>query len=133
MEAYYDGFRDGTDHAWQHAGLGDEFPNEESLSAEEMAERLEQASERGEGQALRIESLFLTMHEQLVGEALGYWHGFAAFVNDDLGLDPEAIVGSLAPGIFDEIATLAGQPDPERMAEYRQYLLRHAQEGGWSP
>ena len=90
-EAYFDGHRAGSRHAWNSSGEEGEPPGWET--DEEEAERnadptIDEDLQKwtGEGTYARLAGKLEEMEGELVREALTAWSGFVGFCEQELGL-----------------------------------------------
>jgi hypothetical protein len=125
--AYFNGFVDGAGHAWRIATGADRFPTADErpdLWPDDLDDSMEQAEVEGERTKDRLEQTLIDLHERSISEARSRWHGFAAFVRDELdpGLDDplSQILADPESAGLGEAATLAGPVDQEAALAYRQ-------------
>ena len=120
-EAYFDGHKAGSRHAWNRSGKTGEPPGWEA--DEEVAERnadptIDEDLKKwtGEGRYARLEGKLEEMERELVREALTAWLGFARFCAQDaqeMGLEAKKLLEALAG------------PFAERVRDLEELSARH--------
>ena len=117
-EAYFDGHKAGSRHAWNRSGEAGEPPGWEA--DEEEADRnadptIDEDLKKwtGEGTYARLAGKLEEMERELVGEALTAWLGFASFCEQEMGLEAKDLVEALA------------KPLAERVRELEELSARH--------
>ena len=100
-EAYFDGHKAGSRHAWNRSGTTGEPPGWEA--DEEEAERnadpaIDENLQKwtGERRSAHLEGKLEEMERELVREALTAWLGFAGFCAQEMGLEAEKVLEALA-------------------------------------
>ena len=130
-QAYFDGHRAGSRHAWNGSGRTGEPPGWEA--DEEEAERnadptIEEDLQKwtGEGRYARLEGKLEEMERELVGEALTAWLGFSRFCAREMGLEAkdllEALASPFAEGVR-ELEELSARQEVEADAEGAEEYL----------
>jgi hypothetical protein len=137
-EAYFDGHRSGSSHAWGKAGKEGEPPGWER--DDEEAERnadpaiegeLDKISERaGEAFSVIADSLD-GLEREFTEEAFAQWAAFRGFCDEELGLKATEVVGAVVPpvveyvqGLEERAERLEIEPDPKSVEEYRAIMDR---------
>ena len=117
-EAYFDGHKAGSRHAWNRSGKTGEPPGWEA--DEEEAERnadptIDEDLRKwtDEGRYVRLEGKLEEMERELVREALTAWLGFAGFCTQEMGLEAEKLLEAVA------------RPFAERVRELEELSSRH--------
>ena len=130
-EAYFDGHRAGSRHAWNSSGKAGEPPGWEA--DEEEAERnadptIEEDLQKwtAEGRYARLEGKLEEMERELVREALTLWSGFSRFCAREMGLEAKDLVEALASPFAEgvrELEELSARHEVEADAEgVEEYL-----------
>jgi hypothetical protein len=127
-EAYFDGHRAGSRHAWKRSGKTGEPPGWEA--DEEEAERnadptIDEDLQKwtGEGRYARLEGKLEEMERELVREAPTAWLGFAQFRKQEMGLEAKDLVEALARPFAEgarDLEELSARHDME--ADVEEYL-----------
>jgi hypothetical protein len=130
-QAYFDGHRAGSRHAWNGSGRVGEPPGWEA--DEEEAERnadptIEEDLQKwtGEGRYARLEGKLEEMERELVGEALTAWSGFSRFCEREIGLEAKDLVEALASPFAEgvrELEELSARLEVEAEAEGAEEYL----------
>lgn len=109
-EAYFDGFNDGLNHAWQEAELGDSFPQPEE--AEALIEAAREVRERNarDGAAAGMEALIHEILENATTQVRSIWAGYVRFCAD-LGVDPMSVELWTPLDTLEKIKALTGPTD----------------------
>src|SRR5215218_1879784 len=129
-EAYFDGHKAGSRHAWTRSGKRGEPPGWEA--DDEEAERnadptIDEDLKKwtGEGRYARLEGKLEEMERELVREALTAWLGFAGFCAQKVGLEAEKLLEALARPFAERVRELEElsarhevEPDEEGVEEY---------------
>jgi hypothetical protein len=117
-EAYFDGHKAGSRHAWNRSGKTGEPPGWEA--DEEEAERnadpaIDENLQKwtGEGRYAHLEGKLEEMERELVREALTAWVGFAGICEQEMGLEAEKLLEALA------------RPFAERVRELEELSARY--------
>src|SRR5215211_4104425 len=117
-EAYFDGHKAGSRHAWTRSGKRGEPPGWEA--DDEEAERnadptIDEDLKKwtGEGRYARLEGKLEEMERELVREALTAWLGFAGFCAQEMGLEAKKVLEALA------------RPFAERVRDLEELSARH--------
>jgi hypothetical protein len=120
-EAYFDGHKAGSRHAWNRSGKTGEPPGWEA--DEEEAERnadpgMDENLQKwtGERRYDRLEGKLEEMERELVREALTAWLGFAGFCAQEMGLEAEKLLEAV------------GRPFAERVRNLEELSARHEME-----
>jgi hypothetical protein len=120
-EAYFDGHKAGSRHAWNRSGKTGELPGWEAN--EEEAERnadpaMDEDLQKwtGERRYARLEGKLEEMERELVREALTAWLGFAGFCAQEMGLEAEKLLEAV------------GRPFAERVRNLEELGARHEME-----
>ena len=110
-EAYFDGHKAGSRHAWNRSGKTGEPPGWEA--DEEEAERnadptIDEDLQKwtGEGRYARLEGKLEEMERELVREALTAWLGFARFCAQEMGLEAEKVLQALTGPFAESVREL---------------------------
>jgi hypothetical protein len=134
QEAYFDGHRSGSSHAWRKAGREGEPPGWES-DDEEEAERnadpaiesdLDKISERGEGAFDFIVSALERLEREFTEEALSQWAAYRGLCEEKLELEAMELLKAIMPqavqyaqGLEERASRLEIEPDLKSVEEYR--------------
>jgi hypothetical protein len=117
-EAYFDGHKAGSRHAWNRSGKTGEPPGWEA--DEEEAERnadpaIDENLQKwtGERRYAHLEGKLEEMERELVREALTAWVGFAGFCTQEMGLEAEKLLEVVA------------RPFAERVRELEELSARY--------
>jgi hypothetical protein len=132
-DAYFEGHRSGSSHAWKVAGREGEPPGWEG--DDEEAERgadpategdLEKISERAEGAFGFIVDALERLEREFTEEALTQWVAFRGFCEEELGLEATKLLGAIMPPAVEYVqrleeraSSLEIEPDKEGIEEYR--------------
>ena len=133
QDAYFDGHRSGSSHAWKVAGKSGEPPGWEA--DDEAAERnadptiegsLDEISERaGEAFGFIVDALE-RLEREFTQEALTQWAAFRGFCEEELGLQAAEVLGTIMPPAVEYVRSLEEraerpeiEPDPKGLQEYR--------------
>ncbi len=132
-DAYFEGHRSGSSHAWRVAGKSGEPPGWEA--DDEAAERnadpiivgsLDEISERAEGAFGFIVDALERLEREFTQEALTQWVAFRGFCEEELGLQATEVLGAIMPpaveyvrGLEERASSLEIEPDPKGVEEYR--------------
>jgi hypothetical protein len=132
-EAYFDGHRSGSSHAWRKAGKDGEPPGWES--DEEEAERgedpaiegeLEKMSERCEDAFGFIVSALEKLEREFTQEALSQWAAYRGLCEEKLELEAMELVKAIMPeaakyaqGLEERASRLEIEPDLKSVEQYR--------------
>jgi hypothetical protein len=132
-DAYFEGHRSGSSHAWKVAGREGEPPGWEG--DDEEGERgadpategdLEKISERAEGAFGFIVDALERLEREFTEEALTQWVAFRGFCEEELGLEATKLLGAIMPPAVEYVqrleeraSSLEIEPDKEGVEEYR--------------
>jgi hypothetical protein len=132
-DAYLDGHRSGSSHAWRKAGREGEPPGWEG--DDEEAERgadpaiegsLDEISERGGETFGFILDALERLEREFTEEALSQWAAFRGFCEEELGLNATEVLGAIMPpaveyvrGLEERAERLEIEPDPKGVEDYR--------------
>ena len=135
-EAYLDGHRSGSSHAWGKAGKEGEPPGWER--DDEEAERnadpaiendLDKISERAQEAFSAIAGSLDRLEREFTEEALEAWAAFRAFCEEELELKAREVVGAIIPplveyvrGLEERAQRLEIEPNQKSVEEYRTIL-----------
>ena len=127
--AYSDGHKAGSRHAWKKAGMKGEPPGWEEAeeSAEPaMEEDLRAIEARVELSAKFIPELLGRLERKVAGEAVVVWEAFARFCEEEVGLEPEKVLGAICEPALENVRWLEDlaerldlEPEHETVEEYR--------------
>jgi hypothetical protein len=133
-EAYFDGHKAGSRHAWNRSGKAGEPPGWEA--DEEKAERnadptVDEDLKKwtGDGRYARLEGKLEETERELVREALTAWLGFARFCEQEMGLEAEKLLEALARPFAESVRDLEElsarhevEADVEGVEEYQALM-----------
>jgi hypothetical protein len=130
-EAYSDGRKAGSHHAWQKAGMKGEPPGWEEDANLEMEEDLRAVEARVEVSANFIPELLGRLERKVAGEALPIWEAFARFCEEEMRLEPEKVLGAICEPALENVRWLEDlasgldlEPEHETVEEYRVILMK---------
>jgi hypothetical protein len=99
FDAYFDGHRSGSFHAWRHAGMegtppmwpeeGNPEKGDEDRAVLEDTEHIEEMVDLN---SKLTPDLMDRLERQVATEALSIWEGFSAFCLEDMNLSPEKVL-----------------------------------------
>jgi hypothetical protein len=138
-QAYLEGHRTGSCHAWRAAGMegdppGWEVPKDEGELGEGTIDPtiegdLGRVGARVEESANQVSELLNRLERKLVAEVRIVWEAFAGFCHEELGSGPETLLGAYVEEVWQEVEELGvlsnpemPNPDSEELAEYREIL-----------
>ncbi len=114
-EAYLDGHRSGSRHAWRLAGKDGEPPGWEDYVEEEAEETEENADPAIEGELEGIEArikeesarfipeLLERLERELATKALAVWEAFCGFCEEDAGIEPHKLLQATFPPALEDV------------------------------
>jgi hypothetical protein len=127
--AYFDGRKAGSRHAWKKAGMTGEPPGWEEDAELAMEEDLQTIEARVEVSANLIPDLLGRLERKVVGEALPVWEAFVRFCEEEMGLEPEKVLGAICEPALENVRWLEDlakgldlEPEHETVEEYRVAL-----------
>ena len=99
FDAYFDGHRSGSAHAWSNAGMegtppmwpqeGDPEEGDEDPAVLEDTKQIEWMVDLN---SKFLPDLMERLERKVATEALSVWEGFSAFCNEDMNLSPEKVL-----------------------------------------
>jgi hypothetical protein len=136
--AYFDGRTAGSHYAWKKAGMKGEPPGweEDEGEAEEndelaMEEDLQTIEACVEQSANLIPELLGRLERKVAGEALPIWEAFVRFCEEEMGLEPEKVLGAIFEPALENVRWLEDlaegldlEPEQETVEEYRAILTK---------
>jgi hypothetical protein len=105
-QAYFDGHRRGSAHAWAKAGMEGEPPGWER-DDEEAERNADPETEEGlrdvSARVLHVGELVASITDrlecELARDAFSVWMGYLDFCEQEMGLDGREVMGAIAPGL----------------------------------
>lgn len=138
-EAYFDGHRSGSHHAWRKAGNEGDPPGweEDEETAENnadpgMEEELGKIEARVKEAGHFLPELLERLERELAAGALAVWEAFSGFCEEEMELSPDKLLQATFPpaledvGWFREICgRLELEADRAEVEEYRESMRAH--------
>jgi hypothetical protein len=129
--AYSDGRKAGSHYAWKKAGMKGDPPGWEEDADLAMEEDLRAIEERVEVSANLIPELLGRLERKVAGEALPIWEAFARFCEEEVGLEPEKVLGAICEPVLENVRWLEDlaegldlELEHETVEEYRATLTK---------
>src|SRR3712207_1159895 len=129
--AYFDGRKAGSRHAWKKAGMTGEPTGWEEAAELAMEEDLQTIEARVEVSANFIPELLGRLERKVAGEALPVWEAFVRFCEEEMGLEPEKVLGAICEPALENVRWLEDlakgldlEPEHETVEEYRAILTQ---------
>jgi hypothetical protein len=136
FDAYFDGHRSGSFHAWSYAGMegtppmwpeeGDPEEGDEDPAVLKDTDHIEWMVELG---SKLIPDLMERLEREVATEALSVWEGFSTFCNEDMNLSPEKVLKVVVEPALEHIEDMKArverlglEPDEEIATAIREGL-----------
>jgi hypothetical protein len=136
FDAYFDGHRSGSFHAWSYAGMkgnppmwpreGDPEEGDEDAAVLKDTDHIEWMVDLG---SKLIPDLMNRLEREVATEALSIWEGFSAFYREDMNLSPEKVLEVVVEPTLEHIEDMKArverlglEPDEEIATAIRKGL-----------
>lgn len=135
-EAYFDGHRSGSYHAWSTAGKDGDPPawdpdeeTAENNADPRMEEDLEKIEARVKQDGHFLPELLERLERELAAEALAVWEAFCGFCEEEMELSPEKLLRATFPPALEDVGwfrelceRLELEADQAAVEEYRESM-----------
>jgi hypothetical protein len=140
FDAYFDGHRSGSYHAWNAAGKTGRPPAWPEMETEPddverdpaMERDMEEIEARVEKYGELLSELMDRLERDLATEALAVWDAFCGVCKEEMGLSAEKLLQATFEPVLEDVAwfkdlssRLELEPDPAAVAEHREGLAAH--------